>query len=441
MTAYPLNSCETSPALHGIGGGLFVFARTGQDMTFVHSSWDEGIEPWRYNLPHAEYKGPVVAHTVFDRTLLRAGETLHMKHLIRKHTMTGFSFLKEADLPGIVLIRHIGSEQRYEFPLKWDGKGVSETEWTIPKDSKLGHYRVSLLKKAASRPISRTAAGGYARGDEEYFSPDGWEAGSFRVEEFRVPLMKAMIQPPKDPLVNAKEAEVDLFLTYLSGGGAGNAPVKLRSQIQPRYVHFEDYGEFVFANGEVKEGVTRRSRYEEAEQPDAARKPKLFTSELSLDRNGGLRTKIPDLPSVSQPHDVAVEMEFRDPNGEVQTISQRIPLWPSRLIVGIKPDSWALSKDSFKFQIVILDLSGKPVQDREVKVDLYQRNSYSHRKRLVGGVLFLRTRIRDEKARADLRREDGRPRASPLRGDVSCVGKRHPSGEGGRRCGECGPDV
>jgi hypothetical protein len=31
-----------------------------------------------------------VAHTIFDRTLLRAGETVSMKHLLRSQTGQGF---------------------------------------------------------------------------------------------------------------------------------------------------------------------------------------------------------------------------------------------------------------------------------------------------------------------------------------------------------------
>src|SRR5208283_2748886 len=71
--------------------GYFVFARTAGDMTFVHSSWDRGIESYRFKLPYGGsdyYYGygdigsgasrPVL-HTVFDRTLFRAGETVHMK--------------------------------------------------------------------------------------------------------------------------------------------------------------------------------------------------------------------------------------------------------------------------------------------------------------------------------------------------------------------------
>lgn len=380
-----INYGEASHSLNGIGRGLFVFAKTADDMTFVHSTWDNGIEPWRYNLPEASYQGPVIAHTIMDRSLLRAGETVHMKHIIRKHTMSGFSVIKESELPKAVLIHHTGSKQRYEFPLKWDQNGISETTWKIPPDAKLGNYEIVLLKKATEKPKERTAIGGYERGDEEYFYPDGWPSGSFRVEEYRVPLMKAIIQPPKEPLVNAPEVNIDLLVTYLSGGGASNLPVKLRSQILPKYLRFDDYEDFVFSNGEVKEGITRRSDYEEGEEESARERPKTKTADLVLDKSGSLRTKIIDLSSINSPQDILTELEFRDPNGEVQTVSQKIPLWPSRLLIGIKPDSWAASKESFKFHVIALDLKRKPVSEKEIKVELFQRRYYSHRKRLVGG--------------------------------------------------------
>ena len=379
-----INYGEASHMLSGISGGLFVFAGTADDMTFVHSSWDNGIEPWRFNLPSASYKGPVISHAIFDRSLLRAGEMLHMKHIIRKHTMTGFSMLKEADLPNTVMIQHIGSDQRYEFPLHWHSGGITESEWRIPKDAKPGNYEVTLLKKKTQKPKARAAVGGYEEGDEEYFNPDGWTSGSFRVEEFRVPLMKAILEPPKEQQVNPKEVTIDVLLRYLSGGGAGNAPVKLRSQTQPRYIYFDEYEGFVFANGSVKEGIVTRTDHEEDEER-TGQKPKVQTKEFILDTVGSARTTITDIPSLSVPQTLLTELEFRDPNGEVQTVSRHVNLWPSKLVVGIKPDSWASSKEHFKFHAAVLDLSGNPVADSTVKIDLFQRKFYSHRKRLIGG--------------------------------------------------------
>ena len=78
-------------------------------------------------------------------------------------------------------------------------------------------------------------------------------------------------------------------------------------------------------------------------------------------------------------------MEFQDPNGEIQTVSSRMPLWNSNYLIGIKPDSWAVSKEAFKFHIAVVDLSGNAVANRSVKVDLLERKIFTHRKRLVGG--------------------------------------------------------
>ena len=97
-------SDNSQEMLSGLGHGLFVFARKQDDLTFVHSSWDKGIESWRFNLPYARFKEQTIAHTVFDRTLVRAGETVQMKHFMRNHTMQGFDLRKVADLPQVAVV-------------------------------------------------------------------------------------------------------------------------------------------------------------------------------------------------------------------------------------------------------------------------------------------------------------------------------------------------
>ena len=44
-------------ALNELDGGLFVTAQTDDDLSFVHSSWQDGIEPWRFQLPSEELAG------------------------------------------------------------------------------------------------------------------------------------------------------------------------------------------------------------------------------------------------------------------------------------------------------------------------------------------------------------------------------------------------
>ncbi|HSL91775.1 MAG TPA: MG2 domain-containing protein, partial [Candidatus Limnocylindrales bacterium] len=385
--------------------GYFVSARTENDMTFVFSGWDGGIEPFRFNLPGGgPSHDPAIAHTVFDRTLLRAGETVSMKHFFRRHAMQGISPVDQASLPKAVAIEHLGSDQRYEFPLSWRAGGSAETTWKIPQDAKLGEYRVTLLASETGAQKERKEVGRYRRGDERYWAMKRWPSGSFRVEEYRIPLMKGSVRAVGGPLVRAKEADLDLQLSYLAGGSAGGAPVTLRTAVRPRNVSFADYDDFTFANGGVREGARRSDTphfyyggdweyaWEEgeeegaqAEDRGAGRKPKVRSRDLLLDAAGALRTRVSDLPASGTPLDLVAEMEYSDPNGEVQTVSARVPLWPSKVLVGIRPDSWAASKESFKFHVRAADLSGRPVPDAAIGVDLFQRKQFTHRKRLVGG--------------------------------------------------------
>ncbi len=346
------------------GGGLTVTAQTKDDMSFVHSSWNDGIENWRFRLPTDWQPNFIAASTILDRSLFRAGETVHMKHILRRKVLAGFTQAKEK-APEKIIIEHLGSEQKYELPLQWDAEGISETTWKIPQEAKLGNYQLYMPKST----------------DRESHSWDGIQSGSFRVEEYRVPLMRAVIRPPSETIATPEKVPVDMTVSYLSGGGAGELPVKFRYEIKPRYVSgFEGFDNFMFSNGAVKEGLVRSNYEEEQEQ-----KFELKSADLTLDKTGSVRTVITGLPAIDKPMEISAELEYRDPSGETQTASSRIPLWPSERLIGIQPNSWLQSKDSLGLKAAVLDLHGKPVANAPVKIDVFQKKTYSHRKRLVGG--------------------------------------------------------
>jgi len=371
-------------ALMSLDSGVLVTAQTVDDMSFVHSSWDRGIESWRFRLPEESYDGPVVGHTIFDRSLLRAGDTVHMKHLLRMQTLAGFSLVPDGKRPATLSIRHLGSDQKYDFPLEWDAGGAAESTWHIPKDAKLGSYDVVMVRTEGS-------------GKREMRS------GGFLVQEFRLAVMKGIVKLPADPQVAVSQLPADLSVQYLAGGAAKNLPVTFRTQIRPKQIPtIEEFENFTFANGPVKEGISRQRAEmeyewegeaepegEEGEEPTRSapqRKPAIHQREdLVLDAAGSARVTITRLPRMATPQEVLAEMEFRDPNGEIRTISSTVPLWPAHWLVGILPDSWVASKERLRAWVGVMDVSGRPVPGAQVQVDLLERKSYSHRKRLVGG--------------------------------------------------------
>lgn len=353
-----------NPALTSLDSGLMVTASLGGDMAFVHSSWNEGIQPWRFNLPSASSGQSLTGHTILDRSLLRAGETLHMKHVLRRRGMAGLLEVAEAERPGLVSIRHLGSDQHYDLPLQWDSNGSAAGDWQIPKEAKLGRYEIRLR--------------GASKDQEEWWNQI--HSGDFRVQEFRVPLMRATVQLPTQPQVAPGSVAVDLHAAYLSGGAASKLPVVLRAQIQEHELTLPDEWEaYSFANGRILPGLQA-----EQEESSEAVPPVHQRDELQLDDAGSVRAVVRDIPGAEVVRKLQVEMEYRDPNGEAQTVAGSVPLWPAAWVAGIKADYWA-STQNISTRIAVLDSAMRPVAGAPVVVTALQRKYYSHRKRLVGG--------------------------------------------------------
>jgi hypothetical protein len=415
-------------ALSGLAQGLFVMAQTADDLSFVHSSWDEGIDPWRFNLPNEDENGreSIVAHTIFDRILLRAGETVHMKHVLRRQTAQGFALPATADRPTQLTIRHTGSDEHYDFPLQWDGSDIAENTWPIPKEAKLGRYEVILRRPGVETQLVGPVQPGEPTPVMLSLPEQAWTSGELRVEEFRVPLMRGTVQLPVDPQVAVTEAPVDISVQYLAGGGAGNLPVLLRAQIRPKGVPtFEPFDDFTFANGSVKEGIVRRNPYEEIEEDAGATlgRPGVHQrTDLSLDASGTVRATITNLPRTNMLQEVLAEVEFRDPNGEVQTVAATLPLWPGNWLVGLKPDTWVASKENLQADVAVVDVSGRPVANAPVQVALLEQKYYSHRKRLVSG-FYAYEHVEETRRLGDLCQG-----TTDAKGMFRCVGK--PPAEG-----------
>lgn len=347
--------------------GLMVVAEYGSDFSFVHSSWDEGIASWRFNIPQIYGDKKIVAHTVFDRSLFRAGERVHMKHVIREKSLRGFKSVKKDMLPEIILINHVGSDQEYEFPLKWRDNGTAETEWDIPKDAKLGKYWVTLTNK--KREFKRRL-----------------NSGDFSVEEFKVPLTKAFIKMTGNEqgaaIINPESLSFDVGVQYFNGGSAGGLSTKFRHFTSKRHsVGFPDFENFVFARGAYK----KRSDSDDSDVSDE-KKAHLVTDSVVLDINGGARVVAKDITRASYPQQLTTELEYKDPNGEMQTVTQVFSLWPAQTLIGIRLKTpYASVRENPELELVVVNPNGKPVKGVEVMVNATKEEYFSHRKKLVGG--------------------------------------------------------
>lgn len=375
----------------GREAGWFVSARKTdaqgrRDMAFVWSSWTQGIEPWRFHLyqghgrygPEADTQLPVL-HTVFDRTLLRAGQVLSMKHHARVEQLAGLGLMPAAALPRTLRIEHQGSGQKYEQPLQWRDGRRAESRFELPADAKLGLYTVTLLG-----------------GEHRQFN-----SGSFRVEEFRLPVMSGRIVPPKAALVQPKEVPLALQVQYANGGGAAGLELRVSAQLRRAEAgaaqRAERWPGFRFGPPRAPKEASGRGLFDadHVDEDDEGRalrsrddaEARLVADKLAvtLDSNGAGHARLTGLPAVQVPSELLLQATYADPNGEIQTLSQAVPLWPSALVLGVRTDRWVSVKQKLPTQVLALDMAGKPVADAAVSLRAVQHRTLSTRRRLVGG--------------------------------------------------------
>jgi alpha-2-macroglobulin len=67
----------------------------------------------------------------------------------------------------------------------------------------------------------------------------------------------------------------------------------------------------------------------------------LPTSRSSSTPTAPARSRISGLPALNMPHNLRVEMEYADPNGEIQTVSRTTTWWPANVVLGMKNARWA----------------------------------------------------------------------------------------------------
>ncbi|MDO9072108.1 MAG: MG2 domain-containing protein [Rubrivivax sp.] len=344
--------------------GWFVTARAkgeggkdGDDLAFVFSDWTRGIEPWRFSLPQSlEGTLDTLAHTVFDRTLLRAGDTVSMKHFLRIETERGLTLPEAATLPTQVVLTHQGSGTETKLPLAWPrGARAAESAWAIPKNAALGVYDVALQQ--GERTLS---------------------SGSLRVEAFRVPLVDARLAGPAGVLVAPTQVAFAAQINAMAGGPLAARPVQLSALLRGAPVQFKGHDDFSF------DAPRQRS---EGDEDGPETRQQLVADKLAAttDANGAARLTVDKLPPLTAPADLLAELRFDDLNGEVQTVAQRLRLWPAAVVVGLRVPGWTAARGEAGLTAVVLSNDGKPLKDRSVEVMGRLHQTFSTRKRIVGG--------------------------------------------------------
>ncbi|HEX2695944.1 MAG TPA: MG2 domain-containing protein, partial [Acidobacteriota bacterium] len=179
----------------------WVFARRGRDVAFTSSEWGTGVYPYRFGIDYDWNPRPETVHgQIFsERGIYRAGETVHLKGIVR---------VREKGRWRLPSVREVDCEVRDPFQRSvHKGKAVLDAFGSFAFDletaagAALGTYEVT-----ASVPAE-------AGGDAPSILSD-----SFRVEAFRPAEFEVLLRTPRPGFVFGEEYRGDIRANYLSGG-------------------------------------------------------------------------------------------------------------------------------------------------------------------------------------------------------------------------------
>lgn len=360
------SSCDADAAAtsrDSEGHALMVSARAGDDFSFTLTDWGDGLRPYDFDLPYGWSQRDDILHTIFDRALVKAGESVSMKHILRRPVGTGFAFAPT--LAGTLRLSHRGSDTVFEQDFAIDASGVGESRWDVPAAAPMGDYDLQFVTRNA-------------KGEEQSI----WSGQSVRVDEYRLPTMRAAVTGPKVPPVRPASVPLSLFAGFLSGGPAAGLPVTIRTAFTPSWSPPEDYESWDFGGMPVTEGT---AALDDSGEEAAAPLPLARTLPLALGPDGTAQTSIEIDQPIVEPTLMTVEMDYEDANGETLTSSRRIRLFPAAVQLGVKTDGWLMRDKDLRLQFVALGLDGKPAAGQTVSVAVYSRAIATARRRLIGG--------------------------------------------------------
>ncbi len=349
---------------------LMVSARKAGDFSFTLSEWSEGIKPYDFDLDYGYSATEDIIHTIFDRTLIKAGDTINMKQILRHPIGSGFALTSGAK--GVLTLTHSGSDTEFDLPFSIGADGIGESSWTAPKSAPQGTYTMA-----------------YKVGDQTIYTDQ-----NFRVDEFRLPTMRATITGPKGALVRPKAVPLDLFVGYLSGGGAPGLPVNIRTAFDADDLTPEGWSDWSFGGKMVKEGVTPLNG--DGDQ-DPVPQPLAQTIPVTLGGDGAAKTSIDIAQAMESGSRMTVEMDYEDANGETLTASRSLALLPSAIQLGLKTDGWLMRDDDLRLKIATVDSEGKALKGRLVRIEMYRQEVLTSRRRLIGGFYAYDNQMRTTK--------------------------------------------
>ena len=349
---------------------FLVTAEKDGDIAYTGSDWNEGIQPWNFNIGvNLAEAAPLLRGTVFtDRGVYRLGEEVQFKAILRHNAADGVRLL-----PGgtRVLVTVRDGQYRLVDERVVPVNAWSSAEWTLalPGEGTLGNYSVRAILES-DRPKPRTpeqrdpAAGDPGPEEDEYVPGEKSVQGSFLVAAYRRPDFRVDVTLTGGRAIAGDALSATVTARYLFGAPMGPRPVTWR------YTRSAAFG--------APRPITERfgdDRWVFVGHPerDAIEKPELRRAETTLGAGGDLKLTLDTPRDVGLPYVYTLEGDVEDVSRQRIANRASLTVHPAPWYIGVRRPPYFLDqKAGLRTEIVAAGLDGTPQAGVPVEVTLTQ---------------------------------------------------------------------
>lgn len=332
---------------------IYVFVTSPGGDAVLASSWNDGLEPWRFNISYDYSPEQAPAKTVLftDRGVYRPGETVYIKGLSRQ--MKNGQWALPSAAKGVLSVYNSRGDEAFKQTLSYgDGTGAFDWHFVLPQNAVTGSWQL-------------------------YFKPekgDGDAYYSFQVEAVKQADFKVNLRPMQASYTGGQKAQFTASADYLFGAPVAGGKAKWTVRRAPSYFNPSGYDGYVF----TPYFLTREAKDQSG---------LLTESSGVLDAQGKINFSAA-LPKVTRAQDIYAEIGVQAPSGQQLFARASATLNPADFYLGAKMDSSSIEMgEAAKARLVAVGLDGKQTGPAKVSAKIQKEEYFSVRKNGLAGRL------------------------------------------------------
>ncbi|HVE12215.1 MAG TPA: MG2 domain-containing protein, partial [Elusimicrobiota bacterium] len=368
---------------------LWVFASLGNDFAALSTSWNGGLDSWRFGVNYDAHPRPwrYDAALFTERGVYRSGETVHLKGIVRELVRGEW---ERAGLRAVhVTVVDPREAEVFKSTLTLSEFSSFDLDYPVAEGAPTGSWKIRV-SDLAEAPREKTAVVQEEPNDEEgepEEAPNGEKRlnaqAEFRVEAFKPASFEVHAAPGKGEYLAGEAFSAAIDGWYLFGAPMADAPYEWKLRLSPSAFTPPGFEGYSFEPGWWEEDH-RESRLLAS-----------GTGMLSAQGKGEAAATL-DLAGSVRPMAATLEASVMSPERQRLFGRAAAIVHGANLYLGVRPSKTFLEKGQpWSADLAAVRPDGSPAQGTEVSASLIRRQWLSVQKAGLGGRLEWVTEQKD----------------------------------------------